>query len=80
MKDEDDILPLLHRLRRPTLLTLDRDFYKPKWRHPGYCLVWFDVYDDEAAYFIRRFLRHPEFRTQAKRMGKIIEVRHGGLS
>lgn len=80
MKDDDDILPLLHGLRRPTLLTLDRDFYKPQWRHSGYCLVWLNVYDDEAAFYIRQFLRHRDFRTQAKRMGKVIEVRSGGLS
>ena len=48
--------------------------------HQGYCLVFLDVWDDEAAEYIRRFLRHPEFRTQAQRMGKVTRVRHGGVS
>jgi hypothetical protein len=49
MKDREDILPLLHRLKRPTL-------------------------------YIRRLLRHSEFRTQAQRMGKVARVRHTGVS
>ncbi len=38
-----------------------------------------DIYDDEVASFARRLLRHPEFDTQAKRMGKIIRVSSKGL-
>jgi len=33
----------------------------------------------EAATFIRRLLRHPEFNTQAKRMGTVIRVSHARL-
>lgn len=32
-----------------------------------------------SASFIRRLLRHPAFKTQAKRMGKVIRVGHGGI-
>jgi len=35
---------------------------------------------DEAAAFIRRFLRHAAFRTQAQRMGKVVRVHHSGVS
>lgn len=71
---------MLHRLRRPTFFTRDLDFYKPELRHPGYCLVYLDVLPDQVAKYIRRFLRHKSFRTQAQRMGKVVRVRHGGIS
>jgi hypothetical protein len=32
------------------------------------------VRQDEAAVFTRRLLRHKEFNTQAKRMGKVIRL------
>ena len=80
MKDRNEIIPLLHTLRRPTFFTRDHDFYKPDLCHLGYCLVFLDVAFDEAAEFIRRFLRHVAFRTQAQRMGKVIRVHHSGVS
>ncbi len=80
MKDFNEVIPLLHTLKRPTFFTRDHDYYKPDLRHPGYCLVLLDVAFDEAAEYTRRFLRHKAFRTQAQRMGKVIRVRHGGIS
>lgn len=80
MDDRQQIIPLLHTLRRPTFFTRDRDFYHPWLRHPAYCLVYLDVNPDEAAYFIRRFLRHPDFRTQMQRLGKVVRVHGDGLS
>jgi hypothetical protein len=38
MKDRNEIIPLLHRLRLPTFFTRDQDFYQPDLRHDGYCL------------------------------------------
>ncbi len=80
MKDHEEIIPLLHRLKRPTFFTLDRGFYRPTLRHQGYCLVFLAVWEDEAAAYIRRFLRHVTFRTQAQRMGKVVRVYHSGVS
>jgi hypothetical protein len=80
MKDRADIIPLLHALRRPTFFTRDHGFYHTSLLHPAYCLVYLDVAFDEIAEFIRRFLRHPAFRTQAQRMGKVVRVYHGGVS
>jgi len=80
MKDHEEIIPLLHRLKRPTFFTLDHGFYHPTLRHQGYCLVFMDVWEDKAAEYIRRFLRHIKFRTQAQRMGKVVRVHLGGLS
>jgi len=76
---DDEIIPLLHRLRRPTFFTLDLGFYQRGLCHKRYCLVGMDIYDDEAASFVRRFLRHPDFDTQAKRMGAVIRISRKGL-
>ena len=78
MKD-DEIIPLLHGLNRPTLFTLDEDFYKPKLRHKQYCLIYLDVAQYESAAFIRRTLKHPALNTKSKRMGKVIRASHPGL-
>jgi hypothetical protein len=80
MKDREDILPLLHQLKPPTFFTLDHGFYHSTLLHQRYCLVFLDVWEDEAAEYIRRFLRHPEFRTQTQRMGKVVRVRHRSMS
>jgi hypothetical protein len=80
MKDHDEIIPLLHQLHRPTFFTRDHDFYHPVLRHAGYCLVHLDVMPDEAAEYIRHLLRHRTFRTHAQRMGKVVRVRHSGLT
>jgi hypothetical protein len=79
LDDREQIIPLLHRMRRPTLFTRDQDFYKPELRHQGYCLVYLDVLPDQVAEYIRRFLRHKAFRTQAQRMGKVVCLRPGGI-
>ncbi len=79
MQDEE-IIPFLHQLRRPTFFTLDDDFYKRKLCHAGYCLVFINAGQYEAASFIRRILRHTKFNTQAKRMGTIMRVSHIGIT
>ena len=80
MKDRNDVIPRLHALRRPTFFTRDEDYYQADLRHAGYGLVYLDVPADEAAEYIRRFLRHPAFRTQAQRLGKVVRVRQSGVS
>jgi len=76
---DDEIIPLLCRLRHPTFFTLDFGFYQRELRHERYCLVCMDIYEDESASFVRRLLRHPEFDTQAKRMGAVIRISRKGL-
>ena len=76
---DENLIPVLHQLAQPTFFTLDRDFFRPGWAHADYCLVWLDVSGSEAAEFIRRFLRHPAFDTQAKRMGVVARVHGGGV-
>jgi hypothetical protein len=72
MKDEPQVIPLLHRLRRATFFTRDLGFYDRSLCHDRYCIVCLAVNQDEAASFIRRFLRHDDFDSQAKRLGKVV--------
>ena len=76
---DENLIPLLHRLPRPTFCRLDHDFYRRDWAHASYGLVWLNVADDRAAQFIRRFLRHPTFNTKTKRMGMVARVHAGGV-
>ena len=76
---DPEIIPLLHRLKQVTFFTHDRDYFDRSLLHRAYALVWLDVYDGEAAEYIRRFLHHPDFRTQAKRSGSIVRLQPGGL-
>ena len=76
---DSNLIPVLHRLANPTFFSLDRNFYRPDWAHRGYCLVWLDVRGRQAAEFIRRFLKHPAFDPQAKRMGTVARVHADGL-
>ena len=77
---DENIIPFLLRLRRPTFFTGDSDFYRRDLRHERYCLVWLDIQPGEVAEHVRRFLRHQEFNTHAKRMGSVIAVAPSGVS
>jgi hypothetical protein len=77
---DENILPLLHHLRRPTFFTRDADFYRRGLRHERYCLVWLDVRPADVAEHVRKFLRHPAFKAQAKRMGWVAHVAPSGIS
>ena len=76
---DDEIIPFLCTLKRPTLFTHDDGFFHSDFAHARYCLVWLDVKDIEAAPYVRRFLKHPRFHTQAKRMGVVARVHPGGI-
>jgi len=78
MRDEE-IIPVLHELRHPTFFTRDFGFYNRRLCHAGYCIVYLAVGQYETASFIRRFLRHRTFNTQAKRTGAVIQVSPIGL-
>lgn len=80
MKDLNDIIPLLHRVRDVTFFTRDQDYYHPALRHTAYCLVHLEVPHDQAAEYVRRFLGHSAFRTRKERMGKVVRVRPSKLS
>lgn len=77
---DENIVPFLQHQRCPTFVTLDAGFYDRTLCHSRYCLVYLSVRQIEVASFVRRLLRHPEFNTQAKRMGNVLRLTHTGLS
>ncbi len=77
---DSEIIPLLLQLHFPTFFSLDVDFYKPKLCHSRFCLVYMDVDQYEAASFIRRFLKHSEYKTKNKRKGRVLRISHIGIS
>lgn len=78
--DDEQIIPLLLRLQRPTFFTQDRDFDKPSLCHPRYALVFIETKRTECAIYIRRLLKHGAFDSQAKRMGKVVRVSPTGIA
>lgn len=75
---DENIIPLLHRLRRVTFFTQDEDFFKRDLCHNACALVYLRVKFNEVAEFVRRFLKHPAFNTNAKRMGIVAQVQNNG--
>jgi hypothetical protein len=74
-----EIIPLLLQLKQPTFFTRDFDFYDRALCHSRYCLAWLNVRPDDAAVFIRRFLRHPEFATHYLRLGRVVRIHPQGV-
>jgi len=68
------IITLLQQLNGVLFLTRDTDFFKHKYCHQNYCIVYLDVEKTEIAYFIRKFLKHSHFNTNTKRIGKVVKV------
>ena len=79
MKD-DQIITLLHSFRHSTLFTRDADFYKPRLRHNRYCIVYLDIEKIKVAEYARKVLRHPDFNTEAKRLGYLLRAAPDGLT
>jgi hypothetical protein len=79
MKDEE-IIRLPHQLDRPTFFTLDADFYDRQLCHQGYSGVHLDVKKAMAAKQLLRVLRHPQLKSKAMRMGRVIRAFPTGLS
>jgi len=76
---KDDAIPeLLRQSSQPTFVTInERDFWRKVPADRQYCIVCFALPDTRAREIpssLRSLLRHPEFRTKAQRMGKIIRV------
>lgn len=79
IKDEE-ILPFLHQLPRPTFFTRDLGFYAREMCHRRYCVVCLVVAPSEVAMFVRRVLRHHALNTRAKRMGTVVRASRRGLA
>lgn len=72
--DQQEVLRYLHRVKRVVFFTRDLGFFHPKFCHSNYCLVVISGHFLETASLIRRFLRHPEFKTHAMRTGKVVKL------
>jgi hypothetical protein len=72
--DQQEILRFLHASKQVTFFTRDLGFFRARLCHTNYCLAVLSVPVLETAYYIRKVLRHPDFRTRAKRNGKVIRV------
>lgn len=79
MQDEE-IIPFLIKQRRCTFFSRDDDFYDRHLCHARYGIVHLAVHISEAAVFVRRLLRHQDFNTYSKRVGRVVRVSSGGIS
>lgn len=73
-EDQQEILRYLCRVKQPAFFTWDRGFLQRRFCHPNYCIVVLIGPVTETASMIRKFLRHPAFRTKAQRQGKVVEL------
>ena len=73
---DPEIPTLLRKLRQPTFVTINyRDFFNRQFLHADYSIVCLRLEQIEAERvpdLLRGVLRLPEYRTKARRMGKII--------
>ena len=72
--DLQEILRFLHATKQITFFTRDLGFFRGRLCHSNYCLVVLTVPVLETADYIRKVLRHPDFKTRAKRNGKVMKV------
>jgi len=73
-EDQQEILRHLHQVKQATFFTRDLGFFRRRFCHPNYCLVVVTGPVLNTASSIRRLLRHPEFKTKARRRGKVVKI------
>jgi hypothetical protein len=78
-QDFEEILRYLYQRKAPTFFTRDEDFFHRRLCHQKYCLVFMTGLVLDTAKDIRRFLRHPLFRTRQQRLGKVIRIASRGI-
>lgn len=81
---DPEIPALLRKLRQPTFVTINyRDFFNRQFLHADYCLACFKLEQqeqDRLPDLLRGILRLPDYRTKARRMGKIISWTESGIT
>ena len=77
---DDEIIPLPRKIRRPTFISRDRDFFSKKLASDDYSLVFLDVGPLDIAEFVRRLLRHADFKTWNQRRGCVARVSSSGVA
>jgi hypothetical protein len=76
---KDEAIPsLLHHVRQPTFITTNvDDFWRRVPAHPRYSIVGVVLPHEQLHKMpdlLRRLFRLPEFKTKARRMGKVVRV------
>jgi len=82
---KDEAIPmLLRQVSYPSFVTInEKDFWRKAQVHPDCCLICFTLPDSrtsEIPQALRLLFNRPEFKTNAKRMGKIIRVTDRDIS
>ena len=79
----DDRVPgVLLSLKDPMFITIDQGFWDRRYLHPGYCILYFALRDEQQELLpelLRRTLRARDFKTRAARRGKIGRVSRSGI-
>ncbi len=79
---DEQIIPLLRRLKRRTFVTIDSDFYNSKLCDNVYCLIYFHLSSKQQAQIpvlLRRLFRIEGFRSIRERMGKVVCISPGRI-
>jgi hypothetical protein len=76
---KDDRVPaLLRKLTSPTFITTDEaGFWHRHLCSAAYCILYFalsEYLQEQIPSLLRRFLRLPEFKIKASRMGKVVRM------
>src|SRR5713226_3968969 len=65
----DDRIPeILLTLKSPTFITIDHGFWDARLCHPGYCILYFALRDDQQQLIptlLRALMRRAEFRSRS---------------
>lgn len=76
---DDGIATLLRAQNQPTFITINEsDFWLKIDAHPRYCIICFVLSNARAREIplnLRNLFRHPQLRTKAQRMGKVLRIR-----
>ena len=76
---KDDAIPgLWLTLKQPTFIPInDSDFWQKVAPHPAYCVITFPLPKErvkDVPNLLRLIFRHPECKTKAVRMGKVVRL------
>jgi hypothetical protein len=74
---DDRVAEILLEVVKPTFVTIDRDFWDRRLCHPDYCILCFDLRDDQQNLlprWLRALVQQKGFDTRAARMGKVARV------
>jgi len=81
---DDNIATLLHAAQRPIFATINAsDFWQKIPAHPNYSVVAIEMNQADAPLLpdiLRQLLNHPELKSRASRLGKVILVRKSRIN